>query len=326
METSLILAGDIGGTNTRLGLFESRKASLKEYRTFQNSEYSSLEDILMKFLGTNSKIISKACFGVAGPVLMGQIAATNLPWIIDEKKLSDALKIRWVKLINDLEANAYGIAMLGSEDFALLNEGKPVPKANTVIISAGTGLGEAVLYWNGKNYTPIASEGGHCDFAPRNELEVELWQYLHERYSHISYERILSGPGLQNVYNFLKNKSYGQEPDWLAQKIASGDPAAEISQAALSKTCDLAVKALDIFTQIYGAEAGNLGLKVMALGGVYLGGGIALKIIEKLKDGSFMTEFVKKGRMENIMRTIPVRVILNDQTAILGAARKALEI
>jgi glucokinase len=228
-----------------------------------------------------------------------------------------------VWLLNDLEANAYGIATLAPEDFLTLNEGAPQAEGNAAVIAAGTGLGEAGLYWDGRRHRPFASEGGHASFAPSNTLQVELLRYLLTHFTHVSWERVLSGPGLHTIYTFLRDTGRGIEPAWLSEEIHTGDPAAAISGAALEDRCALCMQALDLFVALYGAEAGNLALKVMATGGVFVGGGIAPKIIEKLKDATFMQAFTAKGRLQPLLETIPVHVILNDQTALYGAARYA---
>lgn len=320
----MILAGDVGGTKTTLALFarQGTRPELVVQKSFPSQEYESLEQVVKRFLDENSTAISSACFGVAGPVQHKRSKVTNLPWIIDAHRLRTELAFPWVGLINDLEANAYGLAVLDTEDFAILNQGTKEVEGNSAMISAGTGLGEAVLYWDGQNHIPFASEGGHCSFAPYNEVDAELWRYLYKRFGHVSYERVLSGPGLRNIYNFLKESGYATEPAWLAEQIEQkGNPA--ISEAALGHRCDLAVRALDMFATFYGAEAGNLALKVMATGGVYVGGGIAPKILPKLQDGTFMKAFVNKGRLQPILEGIPVWVILNDKAALLGAAEYA---
>jgi glucokinase len=234
------------------------------------------------------------------------------------------LGIRTVELINDLEANAYGIVLLEPRDFVVLNEGVPDASGTAALISAGTGLGEAGLHWEGNHYQPFPSEGGHADFAPRNELEVDLLLFLLNQYEHVSYERVLSGSGLYNIYKFLRDTGRGDEPVWLADQMRLEDPSAVISRAALEGSCELCVHALDEFISFYGAEAGNLALKFMATGGVFVGGGIAPKIIQKLRGSGFMEAFVAKGRMKQLLESIPVRVILNDKTALVGAARYAM--
>jgi glucokinase len=326
-KSELILAGDVGGTNTRLGLFEVNKGRLRLLleKTFLSKNYKGLENILKDFL-RGKKVISTACFGVAGPVTQEVVVATNLPWWIDIQSLQKALSLKKMEVINDLVANAYGISVLKKRNFETLNVGK-ARKGNQALISAGTGLGEAILFWDGKQHVPSPSEGGHIEFGPRNRLEMELFNYLSERFDHVSYERILSGQGLFHVYQFLKDsKRFGSEPSWLFEKMKGEDPAEVISEMARLKKNTLCTKALDLFTSIYGAAAGNLALQVMAIGGVYIGGGIAPKIIWKLKDGTFMKAFKDKGRLSHIVAHIPVKVIMNQKTALLGAASRAADL
>ncbi len=321
----MILAGDIGGTNTRLAVFDDNGGRLTPTAeaTFPSREHPSLESVLRKFTAAHSLPIDRACFGVAGPVRHGRSDATNLPWVVDARQVARELGLKSVGLINDLEANAYGIAALEPKDFVVINPGAPDAEGNQAIIAAGTGLGEAGLAWDGKIHRPFATEGGHTTFAPRNELELALLRYLLARYEHVSFERVLSGPGLVNIYTFLRDTGRGEEPAWLAEQMRQQDPGAVISQAAMSGKSELCVQALDLFVSLYGAESGNLALKVLATGGVYLGGGIAPKIIGKLQDPIFLNAFTAKGRLKPLLQAIPVRVILNDKTALLGAARCA---
>jgi glucokinase len=320
-----ILAGDIGGTNTRLALFELEGGLLKPVvvEIFHSREFRSLDLIAQKFIEKHRLIIDYACFGVAGPVKSNRSETSNLAWVVDAHQLATELGIKTVELINDLEASAYGIILLEPKDLVVLNEGVSNPGGNVALISAGTGLGEAGLHWDGDHYQPFPSEGGHADFAPRNELEVGLLLHLLKQYGHVSFERVLSGPGLHNIYEFLRDTGRGEEPIWLTEQMRQGDPSAVISRAALDGSCELCVQALDLFVSIYGSEAGNLALKLMATGGVYVGGGIAPKIIQKLKNSTFMKAFVSKGRMNLLLGAMPVRVILNENTALLGAARLA---
>jgi glucokinase len=320
----LILAGDVGGTNTRLGLFEVTRGRFRlvSEKNYPSKKYKGLENILGDFLRSRRGIVS-ACFGVAGPVTEEVIIATNLPWWIDIQSLQRVLSLNKLEVINDLVANAYGISVLKKGDFEILNAGR-AKKGNQALISAGTGLGEAILFWDGKQHVPSPSEGGHAEFGPRNHLEMELFNYLSDRFDHVSYERILSGEGLFHIYQFLKeSKRFGLEPSWLSEKMKQEDPAEVISETARLKKNRLCAKALDLFTSIYGAAAGNLALQVMSLGGVYIGGGIAPRIIWKLKDGTFTKAFRDKGRLSRIVSQIPVRVIKNERTALLGAASRA---
>jgi len=320
-----ILAGDIGGTNTRLAFVDAapgRKKILFE-RTFPSREQTSLEAALEEFLSLRSLAFTRASFGIAGPVRNGRCEATNLPWVVDAKSVAKRLRLKRVGLINDLVANAYGIALLRGKDLVTLNKGARNAQGNQALVSAGTGLGEAGMFWDGKEHRPFASEGGHVDFAPRNRLEMELLDYLMNRHGRVSYERLLSGPGLVNAYRFFRDREKGTEPDWLAEELRVGDPAATISRNALEGKSPLCVQALDLFVSAYGAEAGNLALTLMATGGVYLGGGIAPKILAKLKEPGFMNAFTAKGRLRPLLQEIPVRVITNPKTALLGAARHA---
>jgi glucokinase len=321
----MILAGDIGGTNTRLAFFEGTPEHLVPVtiEIFPSREHKGLAEIARIFLDRHHQVARAACFGIAGAVVDGRVEATNLPWVVDARNLAADLGIERVSVINDLFANAHGIALLEPSDFVVLNPGSPVPMGNRALISAGTGLGEAGLLATLSGYQPFPSEGGHSDFGPRTALEIELLQYLMERFDHVSYERVLSGPGLHNIYLFLRDTGRGEEPGWLAKQIAEADPSAVIATSALARTAEICVQALDIFVSIYGAEAGNLALKVVATGGVFVGGGIAPKILPKLSSSIFTQAFVAKGRMGHLLKDIPVHVITNDKTALLGAGRVA---
>ena len=321
----MILAGDIGGTNSRLASFEivqGRVTPIVE-ETFPSRGSASLDDIVRTFVSAHDLRVTHACFGIAGPIRHGRSEAINLAWVVDAQSLAQQLGLTSVGLINDLEANAYGAAALAPEDFAILNEGTPEAEGNAAVIAAGTGLGEAGLYWDGQQHWPFASEGGHASFAPDNALQVELLQYLQPRFTHVSWERVLSGPGLYNVYTFLRDTQRGVEPAWLTEELHQGDPSAAISRAALAGTCDLCVQTLDLFVTLYGAEAGNLALKCMATGGVFVGGGIAPRIVNKLKEATFIQAFSAKGRLQPVLEAVPIRVIMNDKAALYGAARCA---
>lgn len=322
----MILAGDIGGTNTRLAFFEGTPDRLQPVHAeiFPSAQFSGPAEIVRKFLGAHKHSLEVVCFGLPGAVVNGRVETTNLPWVVDAHQMAADLGTASVTLINDLLANAHGIALLEESDFVVLNLGVPNSAGNRALISAGTGLGEAGLFADGRGgYHPFPSEGGHVDFAPRNELELDLLRYLLGRFEHVSYERVLSGPGLYNIYQFLRETGRADEPAWLGEQIAQGDPSAAISKSALEGTSNICVQALDIFVSLYGAEAGNLALKMLATGGVYVGGGIAPKIIRKLSSTAFMKSFSAKGRVGNMLKDIPVRVITNDKTALLGAGRVA---
>lgn len=322
----MILAGDIGGTSTRLAFFEVKDEKLKPIlmEKYSSRDHAGLEEIVHAFMTKHSVKVEHAAFGIAGPVRQQRVEATNLPWIIDAAVLKRELVTAEVSLLNDLEANTYGIFELGPNDFAVLNPGNPVEPGNIAVISAGTGLGEAGATWDGTRFVVYATEGGHTDFAPRDELEIDLLLWLRRRLGgRVSYERILSGPGIFTVYQFLRDTGRGIEEPWLRDELQTGDPSAVVSQHGLSGKSELAAHALDLFVELYGAEAGNLALKMMATRGIFVGGGIAPKILPKMQNGLFMQAFAEKGRFGNLLRAIPVRILLNDQAALLGAARFA---
>lgn len=321
----MILAGDVGGTNTRLAFFDLRNGQLEKIseRTYPSREHASLDDIVADFIGRENMRASAAGIGIAGPVHDGISHATNLPWIVDARRLAQGIGIPSVALLNDLEANGYGIATLAPSDFAVLQEGAPGAAGNEVIISPGTGLGEGVLYWDGRQHWPLPSEGGHASFAPEDELQDDLLKYLRAQLGHVSWERLVSGPGLFNIFKFLRDTGREEEPGWLAQELAGDDPARAISKAALEGTSALCEKALDLFVALLASECGNMALKVLATGGVYMGGGIPPKILPKLKSVLFLKAFANKGRFRAVLEAMPVRVILNEYTALRGAARRA---
>ncbi|HKO04966.1 MAG TPA: glucokinase [Candidatus Acidoferrales bacterium] len=327
----MILAGDVGGTKCNLALFEPGAGSLVERagRRFPSADYPRFEDVVAEFLRTVVEPagvkISAAGIGVAGPVSAGVSVATNLPWRVDAKSLAALLGLPRVALVNDLEANAFGIGVLGPSDFEVLSPGAPAAQGLQAVIAAGTGLGEAGLYWDGKMHRPISSEGGHADLAPRNELEDALVGYLRKRFGgHVSCERVLSGPGLRNVFDFLRDTGRGTAEPWLEEGMQKEDASAMISRAALDGKSPICMQALDIFVSLYGSEAGNLALTFLATGGLFVGGGIAPKILPKLRGSVFLEAFFSKGRLRPLLEQVPVRVILNDRTALLGAARCAL--
>lgn len=321
----MILAGDIGGTNTRLALVENKngQVKIKHLKKYASQEHHNLADIVRIFLNEGHLQVTHACFGIAGPVVDGVVHTTNLPWVVDSNELRRQMNVENVWLINDLAANTWGISLLNDDDFITLNRGSSGAVGNAAVISAGTGLGQAGLYFDGKKHHPFACEGGHTDFSPRNELEIELLVYLSKQYDHVSWERLVSGPGLYNIYCFLRDTARGEEPSWLADKLKAHDAARVITENAMAGTSQLCVKTLDLFVSFYGAEAGNLALKTMALGGVYIGGGIAPKILPKLREPAFMQEFTNKGRMKVLLQRMPVKIILNENTSLLGAAEYA---
>ncbi len=319
----MILAGDVGGTKTHLGLFASLAPGAPPVREqrYRSADFPSLLAIVREFM-TGEAPVEAAGFGVAGPVQDGRVHATNLPWLVDARALSEALGHAPVALLNDVEALGLGIEMLAGADLAPLNPGHPSP-GHRAVIAAGTGLGEAFLYWDGTRHRAVATEGGHSDFAPRNDLEVELLRYLARDYGHVSWERVLSGPGLVNCYRFLRDTGRGQEPPELAARMRREDPAAVVSELALAGGSRLCEDALDLFCSLYGSEAGNLTLKTLALNGVYVGGGIAPRILARLQSGGFMKAFRDKGRMGDVLHHVPVSVIVRPGTALCGAARAA---
>lgn len=322
----MILAGDIGGTNTRLGFFEHRDGQVKMLmtNTYPSKEHDSLDLIVKKFTTEHRLPVSAACFAVAGPVHQGRVATTNLAWLVDAGRLARQLGIEKVKLINDLEAVGYGIAQLGAQDLAILNEGTTGAIGNLAIIAAGTGLGQAGCFWDGARHHPYGCEGGHTDFAARDDLEIELLRYLLTKFPRVSYERVLSGSGLFEIYTFFHRTGRGEEPASLTEVLYQQAHPAPIVRAALDGRSQRCLLALDLFVSLYGAEAGNLALKAMARGGVFIGGGIAPRIIDRLKQPVFLEAFTAKGRMKPLLEAMPVHVILNDKVGLLGAARYAM--
>ncbi len=321
----MILAGDVGGTKVHLALYDFTNGKLSHLRDerYAAKEYGGLAEIVKEFLRADK--VTSACFGVPGPVRDGRLRLTNLPWTLDSRELSAGLSIQHVFLINDLEANGYGIAELTTDQIFTLSEGDASQTGNRALIAAGTGLGEGFLAWNGRMHIPYPSEGGHTDFAPRNEDEIELLRFLKHKYNgRISFERVVSGMGMTNIYEFLREVKGLEEPAWLAEKIASvPDANAVITEMGLAAKSSLCEKTLDMFVSVYGAESGNLALKVLAVGGLYVGGGIAPRIIEKLKDGTFMKAFTDKGRLSHLLINTPVRIILESRAALMGAAAYA---
>ncbi len=321
----MIVAGDIGGTHTRLGAFSGGPASPKLDREaeFASRDYLSMEAIVQKFVQPDEKP-ETFCFGVSGPIVDGVGRPTNLTWCLDSAAMAKTLGAP-VMLINDLEANAYGVSTLGPEDLVTLQEGSGQRHGDGAVISAGTGLGEAGLFWDGASHRPFASEGGHCTFSPNSEEEVDLLRYLSKKFpGHVSWERVLSGPGLYNVYQFYRDTGREPEPEWLAAEIANGDPAAVICEGGAGSKSPLCEKAVVMFCSLYGSEAANLALKMLSFAGIYIGGGIAPRMVGKLKEGSFLEAFHAKGRMRSVLERIPVHIIMNDKTALQGAARRGM--
>jgi len=322
----MILAGDIGGTHSRLGLFheEAGRLHLELEKTYPSREHSGLAEIVRSFLSGTKPDVSQASFGIAGPVLHGVVSTPNLPWVIDETSLARQSGIENVSLINDLQAHASGVDDLGPADFVSLNSAVAT-QGNAALIAAGTGLGEAGLYWDGARRHAFPCEGGHTDFAPRNDAEIALLEYLMKKFGRVSYERVLSGPGLKNIYDFLRDSGAEQEPRWLHDELAAAeDQTAIISQHGIDGTAAICGRALDIFVSVYGAETGNLALKLMAMGGIFVSGGIARRILPKLTAPAFMQSFIAKGRMQPLLESIPVKIVTNDRVGLIGAARYAV--
>jgi glucokinase len=322
-----LLAGDIGGTKTTLAIYRSEDGPRRPLAkaTFPSANFASLEALAAKFLKENDRPISNASLGIAGPIVNGQVRVTNLPWIVDKRTLSAELGAS-VTLLNDLEAVAWGIPSLGVEDLVTLNTGAPTRHGALAVIAPGTGLGEGFLVWHGAAYVPCASEGGHSDFAPSNTIEMELLSYLLTRYEHVSYEWVCSGIGLPNIYYFLRDSGRYPEPDWLRTELAAAkDVTPVISRAAEAGKAEICVETLRLFVTILGREAGNLALKVLATGGVYLGGGIPPRILPFLRQASFIQAFTAKGRFSALLAKMPLHVILNPEAGLFGAACHALQ-
>jgi glucokinase len=323
----MILAGDIGGTKTNLAYFkeeDGRVVPVEEPKSYPSREYRSLLDIIVAMQKELPAPITAAGFGVAGPIVEGRSKLTNLDWEVAADELKAGLKLTHVGLLNDLEATAYGVLNLPASDRLVLQHGEARKHAAIAVIAAGTGLGEGALIWDGKRYRAMPSEGGHADFAPRNELEMDLLRFLLTKHKRVSYERVLSGPGFSALYEFFRARTREPEPPWLAEEIKNGSmPAAAISKAGLERTDPVCVQVLDLFVSLYGAEAGNLALKVLATGGVYIGGGIAPKILPKIQEGGFLEGFTFKGRHSPLLKSMPLFVVLNDKIALYGAAHYA---
>jgi glucokinase len=321
----IVLAGDVGGTKTNLALYEKRGSGLIPVRetSLQSRQFDSLEAAVARFLESGPRqAIAAACLGVAGPVVEGRCVATNLPWIIDEQVLSRAIPAAKVRLLNDLEAAGYGVLVLPDNEMRLLQAGV-ARRGNIAVIAAGTGLGEAMIINDGDRRVVIATEGGHTDFAPRGDLEEELLRYLRKEFGRVSVERILAGPGFFNLYRFLRDTGWAKESPEVADKVRSGDPAAVITTRASNEGDPLCVKTVEMFVSIYGAEAGNLALKTLSVGGVIVGGGIAPRIIDWIAAGGFMAAFKDKGRLSPLMDAIPVRIAINPKAPVIGAAEVA---
>lgn len=327
-----VLAGDIGGTKTLLQIADIfpntfRVVFEKSYESRRYPEFLPLAKEFLKSAAAHTDLIlSSACFGVAGPVKERTARTTNLPWRIEADACIRELKINNIALINDFQAVGYGIDGLGEEDVVTLQAGVEQAEGVRVVIGAGTGLGEGFLVWNGDRYDIFPSEGGHVDFGPTDDIQLELYKYLRARFGRVTYERVVSGPGLENIYAFLRERDPSAESAELKNEMSKGDAAAAISQFATEHNDALANQALEIFCTAYGAQAGNLALTCLPTGGVYIAGGIAPKIIQKLKTGTFMPAFKNKGRMQPLLEAMPVRVIVNPKVGLIGAALMAARI
>ena len=323
----MILAGDVGGTKTALALFEREGAGLTLTReaTLASRDFDSLEAAIDHFLDAGPRgDIAALCIGIAGPVVNGRCVATNLAWEVDERMLAYTVRAARARLLNDLEAAAHGVLMLGEEQLRCLQSGVP-RRGNIAVIAAGTGLGEAIIVSDGVRRTVIASEGGHADFAPRGDLEEDLLRFLRREFGRVSYERVLSGPGLYNIYRFLREAAV-PESKTVAARLLDGDPSVTITELALAGADPLCVRTLDVFASVYGAEAGNLALKALAVGGVVLTGGIAPKILAKLTGSTFIEAFREKGRLTPLMQSLPVHVVIEPRAPLLGAAKVASDL
>lgn len=327
-DSKFVLAGDIGGTKTNLGLFSETQGPLipEAFEVFSSARQPDLSHMLRQFFERHPAPVTHACFGVAGPVVNGSAKTTNLPWDVSQETIKKTFRLKRIRLINDVAATAMALKLMPETDFVPLNRGVAEIGQSLALIAPGTGLGLALVYYQNGVYVPVSSEGGHADFAPNSETELSLWRYLHRTFGHVSIERVLSGTGLVNIYDWLVASEKLDRPDWLKEMFAQIDPARVISETALSNKNPGCVKALDRFVSIFGAVAGNLALTGMSTGGVYLGGGIPPKILSKLSDGSFMRAFTMKGRFQTLLEKIPVRVVLNDRAALIGAAHYALNL
>ncbi len=325
-----LLAGDVGGTKTNLAIFNADE-SLHDVvieKTFRSAAYGSLEALVQDFLDQTQETFDRAAFGVAGPVVSGVARITNLPWVMSEEHLERELDVVKVRLVNDLAAIAYAVPHLTPDDLYTLNEGRPEPGGAIAVVAPGTGLGEAFGTVVDTHLVAHPSEGGHADFAPTNEVEIDLLEYLHKKHDHVSYERICSGMGLPNVYNFFKESGRYEEPDWLAEALAEADdPTPVIVTAALDEERDSPIceATLQVFISVLGSEAGNMALTVLATGGVYLGGGIPPRILQALKTPTFLDSFLRKGRLSHLLAPMPVHVILNAKAPLMGAAHRGAE-
>ncbi len=326
-DTEKVLAGDIGGTKTHIALFSGGKSrpSLKVIQTYSSGKFKGLDQIIERFIKVHPSPVKSACFAIAGPVVRGRCRATNLPWVVSERRMKSRFGWPHVQLINDLASTALAIPRLASREISPLNRARTQKGGPIGLVAPGTGLGEALLISHRGRHIPLATEGGHVDFPANTQEEAALWQYLHARLGHVSIERVVSGPGLFNIYSWLKDSGQYSEPRFMRRRIASGDPPEVIARAAIQGAPPICVAALNRFMAVLGAVAGNLALIGLTYGGLYLGGGIPPKILPALRQGPFMRAFTDKGRFQDLLKRIPVRVILNDKACLLGAAWAAFE-
>lgn len=312
----MILAGDVGGTKSNLGLFDVQQGKLTRVaeKRYASHEHSGLHEIAKDFVDSNGAKITAASFGIAGPIVNNTVHATNLPWVVDGGVMARFLGLSRVHLLNDLEAAAYGVRVMEPQDLDIIYPGAPNPEATQVVIAAGTGLGEGVLFWNGTEHIPVATEGGHADFSPSTDQQADLWKFLKKKHEFVSAELLLSGRGFQNIHEFLSpyEKHPGFDP--------TSDPAPEITRRALANECPVCVATLDLWVEIYGSEAGNFALRALARGGIYVAGGIAVKVLPKLKDGRFAAAARRKEKLEDFLSKIPITVVLNENCPLMGAA------
>jgi glucokinase len=327
--TPLVLAGDVGGTKTDMAVYAvepSGGLALIRERVFASRDHDGLASVIREFLADGGERFAAAAFGIAGPIVGDSVETTNLPWRIERADLVDLVGGAPVRMLNDLEATANGALFLPSAQVRTLQPGRPAP-GNRGVIAAGTGLGQAFLYWDGARYHPVATEGGHVDFAPRSEIEIELLRFLQRRYGTVSWERVVSGPGLQNIFEYLVDELGRPVAAAARARIDAGDdPSAVVGEAGVAGSCSTCVEAVELFVGAYGAQTGNLALSVMALGGVYVAGGIAAKMLPVIERGGFLAAFRNKGRYADLMLAIPVWIILDAEAARLGAAHAAADL
>lgn len=317
---TIVLAADVGATKTNLALFKIKgnHIDLLHEAQFKSNDYKNMIELTAVFIRDIHPLPDSICYGVAGPVLNGHAKLSNLDWEIDSGELSDHFKIKNVYLINDLEATAYGLAMLNEKDVAIIHKGDDAGYGNAAVIAPGTGLGEAGLFWDGNYYHPFATEGGHSDFAPRNEFDFELFTFLQKKFDHVSWERLVCGPGIVNIYQFLREEKKREEPRWLKEEIMKEDAAAVISRHVLQS--EICKETMQLFIRFLAYESANLVLKLKATGGLFIGGGIAPQIVSLFENDAFYASFCQSGRLNYLLEKVPVRIILNTKTALLGAA------